>query len=200
MRTGPAALLSQLVHHAMSAPGGGGEAFALQVAAQCTPPAFAHICPHIFRCADPTAQSGSFAFLETLGLRSVVLLSIEYPSTALEQFCAKNHAELHHFGIERRWPTPNVIGLREAYGAPSKASSLFLSSHEINSFSVLESIVKDALQLLLDVRNHPVLVTDTYVPLLTQCGHFRDGHAAGLPAQDAGLELFEHPRRSTLPV
>lgn len=119
------------------------------------PPAYAHVCPYIFRSADPSTQPESFAFLDTLGLKSIVLLSIEYPSKQLEMYCAKNHIEIYHFGIERRWPSPNKLG-RDS----STSTHLFFSSHEINSFSVLESIVKDALQLLLDVRNHPVLVTD----------------------------------------
>lgn len=142
----------------------------VELAAATTPPEFAHVCPHIFRSGDPSSTPESFAFLASLGLRSIVLLSIEYPSTALESFCAKNHIELHHFGIERRWPTPNVAGMMHTYGAASKASRLFMSPHEINSFSVLESIVKDALELLLDVRNHPVLVTDTYVAQATHAG------------------------------
>lgn len=120
------------------------------------PPLFAHVCPYIYRSADPSTSSDSFAFLDTLSIKSVVLLSIEYPSKQLEIYCARNQIELYHFGIERRWPTPNLLN----YGHSKPSSNLFLSSHEINSFSVLESIVKDALELLLDVRNHPILVTD----------------------------------------
>ena len=123
------------------------------------PPLFAHVCPYIYRSADPSTSSDSFAFLDTLSLKSIVLLSIEYPSKQLEIYCARNHIELYHFGIERRWPTPNLLNC----GHSKPSSNLFLSSHEINSFSVLESIVKDALELLLDVRNHPILVTDMYV-------------------------------------
>ena len=123
------------------------------------PPLFAHVCPYIYRSADPSTSSDSFAFLDTLSLKSIVLLSIEYPSKQLEIYCARNQIELYHFGIERRWPTPNLLN----YGHSKPSSNLFLSSHEINSFSVLESIVKDALELLLDVRNHPILVTDMYV-------------------------------------
>lgn len=123
------------------------------------PPLFAHVCPYIYRSADPSTSSDSFAFLDTLSIKSVVLLSIEYPSKQLEIYCARNQIELYHFGIERRWPTPNLLN----YGHSKPSSNLFLSSHEINSFSVLESIVKDALELLLDIRNHPILVTDMYV-------------------------------------
>lgn len=138
----------------------------IDLTAVSTPPELAHVCPHVFRSGDPTSVPESFAFLASLGLRSIVLLSIEYPSNALQSFCTKNHVELHHFGIERRWPTPNMAGMAQAYGTMSKANRLFMSPHEMNSFSVLESIVKDALELLLDVRNHPVLVTDTYVWLI----------------------------------
>lgn len=135
------------------------EAATIQLAALTPPSAFAHVCPYIFRCADPSSQPESFSFLDSLNLKSIILLSIEYPSKALESFCTKQHIDLHHFGIERRWPAPNPIA---QVSAPS-TNSLFLSPHEINSFSVFETIVKDGLELLLDIRNHPVLVTDTYV-------------------------------------
>ena len=140
----------------------------LHVPTLIPPPAYAHVCPYIFRSADPSIQPESFGFLDTLGLKSIVLLSIEYPSKQLEVYCAKNHIEIHHFGIERRWPSPNNLE-----SSSSASSHLFFSSQEINSFSVLESIVKDALELLLDVRNHPVLVTDMCVYVDShQCGYF----------------------------
>ncbi|PKI85889.1 hypothetical protein MVES_000617 [Malassezia vespertilionis] len=129
---------------------------ALQIVPLNPPPVFSHVCPHIFRSADPGVLPDAFVFLETLHLRSIVLLSIEYPSKAMKAFAAKNHVQMHHFGIERRWPTPNLTGTVYAQQPMPKTSNLFLSVHEMNSFSVLESIVKDALQLLLDVRNHPV--------------------------------------------
>lgn len=135
------------------------EAKTIQLSALSPPLAFSHVCPYIFRCADPSSQPESFLFLESLNLKSVILLSIEYPSKVLESFCSQHHIELHHFGIERRWPAPNPIA---QVSAPT-TNSLFLSPHEINSFSVFETIVKDGLELLLDIRNHPVLVTDTYV-------------------------------------
>lgn len=135
------------------------DAKTIQLAALSPPLAFAHVCPYIFRCADPSSQPDSFLFLDSLNLKSIILLSIEYPSKLLESFCTKHQIELHHFGIERRWPAPNPIA---QVSAPT-TNSLFLSPHEINSFSVFESIVKDALELLLDIRNHPVLVTDTCV-------------------------------------
>lgn len=120
---------------------------------------YAHVCPYIFRSADPSTQPESLAFLDTLALKSIVLLSLEYPSKQLESYCHKNHIEIYHFGIERRWPAPNL----PEHGQTKPPSHMFFSSYEINSFSVFESIVKDALELLLDVRNHPVLVTDMYV-------------------------------------
>ncbi|WFD29158.1 protein-tyrosine-phosphatase [Malassezia sp. CBS 17886] len=132
----------------------------LVVSTQSLPPIFGHVCPQIFRSADPTTVVDSFAFLDTLRLKSVLLLSIEDPSRALVDFCTRNRVTMHHFGIEHRWPTPNLAGERVPRGA-AFPSSLFLSPHELNSFSVLETIVKDCLELLLDVRNHPVLVTDT---------------------------------------
>lgn len=155
-----------LARHAVSlemptwadAPAEGEASAAIQVDPLTPPPCFGYVCPYIYRSADPTAAPESFSFLQTLGLKSIVLLSIEHPSKELSLFCAKNHIELHHFGLERRWPIQPA-----ALSQPSCTSNLFFSSHEINSISVFESIVKDALELLLDVRNHPILVTDTYV-------------------------------------
>ena len=152
------------------------------------PPAYAHVCPYIFRSADPSIQPESFGFLDTLGLKSIVLLSIEYPSKQLEVYCAKNHIEIHHFGIERRWPSPNNLE-----SSSSASSHLFFLSQEINSFSVLESIVKDALELLLDVRNHPVLVTDMYVHIGSlQCWYFWDWDTSWLFAKNPRLESQQY--------
>ena len=123
------------------------------------PPSFACVSPHIYRSGDPTRNAASFAFLDTLRLKTIVLLSIEYPSSALAAYCERNDIELQHFGIDWRWPTPTCMGEHSAHGAMSH--SLFLSPHEINSSSVLESIIKDGLETLLDTRFHPVLVLDT---------------------------------------
>ncbi|WFD42783.1 protein-tyrosine-phosphatase [Malassezia psittaci] len=132
----------------------------MEVVTISTPPEFAHVCPHIYRSGDPTSVPGSISFLKLLKLRSIVLLSIEHPSNLLRTFCEKNNVKMYHFGIERRWPTPNKAGMTQISSTALQASRMFMSPHEINSFSVLESITKDALELLLDIRNHPILVTD----------------------------------------
>lgn len=151
-------------------PGGAETASTLQVHSVEPPAEFACVCPYVFRCADPSSAPESYAFLESLGLRSIVLLSIEDASSHLEKFCARNRVILHHFGIERRWPMANFSGST----GRRMPDLLFLSPHGLNSYGVVESIVKDALELLLDVRNHPVLVTDTCVAFcafVTQFGY-----------------------------
>lgn len=121
-----------------------------------TPPAFAPVCPYIYRSGDPSGNPHSFAFLDTLRIKTMVVLSIEAPSKQLTEYCNRSNVQMHHFGIERRWPAASRAG-----GGGSLSHHLFLSPHEINSFSVLESIVKDSLEILLDARNYPVLVLDT---------------------------------------
>ncbi|WFD33356.1 protein-tyrosine-phosphatase [Malassezia cuniculi] len=104
-----------------------GERPVIQLPELNPPPAFAAVCPFIYRSGDPTSNPKSFAFLDMLHLKTMVLLSIEAPA-------GKRGTHTH---------TP------------------FLSPHEVNSFSVLESIVKDSLEILLDARNYPALILDT---------------------------------------
>lgn len=120
------------------------------------PPAYAAVCPFIYRSGDPSSDPKSFDFLNTLHIKTMVLLSIEAPSKQLASYCSRSRVQMHHFGIERRWPSASKV-----CGGGGLSHNLFLSPHEINSFSVLESIVKDSLEILLDTRSYPALVLDT---------------------------------------
>lgn len=125
------------------------------------PPAFACVSPYIFRSGDPSQVPDSFAYLSTLKLKTIMLMSIEYPSRMLEEYCKSNNIDFKYYGIDRRWPTPAAADREDLRKA--LAHTLFLSPGEINSTSVLESIIKDGLEVLVDERNHPALVLDTWV-------------------------------------
>ncbi|XP_057961371.1 tyrosine-protein phosphatase DSP3-like [Malania oleifera] len=98
-------------------------------AALVPPPNFSMVEEGIYRSAFP--QPPNFSFLRTLNLRSVVCLCTEpYPEENLEFFRLQN-IRLFQFGIE---------GKKES------------------SVSIPRDVIKEALKVLIDVRNHPVLI------------------------------------------
>ncbi|KAF2283095.1 hypothetical protein P3X46_017482 [Hevea brasiliensis] len=94
------------------------------------PPAnFSRVEDGIFRSAFP--QPPNFSFLETLNLRSIIYLCFEpYPQENMEFLRAYN-IKLFQFGIEGK-TEPSV--------------------------SILRDTIMEALKVLIDVRNHPVLI------------------------------------------
>ncbi|KAJ8634295.1 hypothetical protein MRB53_027631 [Persea americana] len=94
------------------------------------PPAnFAMVGRGIFRSGFPT--EANFGFLETLNLRSIIYLCPEpYPEANLE-FLKSHNIQLFQFSIE---------GTKEPF------------------VNMPIDTIMDALRLLLDVRNHPVLI------------------------------------------
>ncbi|CAL9013668.1 unnamed protein product [Prunus brigantina] len=83
----------------------------------------------IFRSGFP--ESANFSFLQTLGLRSIICLCPEpYPEANVE-FLKSNGIKLFQFGIE---------GYKEPF------------------VNIPEDTIREALKVLLDVRNHPVLI------------------------------------------
>ncbi|KAG8077074.1 hypothetical protein GUJ93_ZPchr0006g41199 [Zizania palustris] len=90
---------------------------------------FAMVDDGIFRSGFPAAAN--FPFLKSLNLRSVVYLCPEpYPETNME-FLAKNGIKLHQFGIE---------------------------GHKEPFVSIPDDKIRDALKVVLDVRNQPLLI------------------------------------------
>ncbi|GMJ11357.1 plant and fungi atypical dual-specificity phosphatase 3 [Hibiscus trionum] len=83
----------------------------------------------VYRAGCP--RPSNFAFLETLNLRSIIYLCLEpYPEENME-FLRAHHIQLFQFGIE---------GKKEpSFAAPTDA-------------------IREALKILIDVRNHPVLI------------------------------------------
>lgn len=73
----------------------------------------------------------NFPFLETLHLRSIVYLCPEPYPEANREFAQSHGINLYHLGIE---------GYKEPF------------------VNIPENIIREALKVLLDVRNHPVLI------------------------------------------
>ncbi|KAN0060438.1 hypothetical protein ACQY0O_007768 [Thecaphora frezii] len=112
------------------------------------PPLFAPVAPCIYRSATPTPSS--HAFLETLQLRTILSLTSELPSPTLSRFAKKHRIRFVHFG-------PSSSSLSSLPAPPSHLPGTTSGRLEILTTETL----KDSLELLLDRRTHPVLVTDT---------------------------------------
>ncbi|GAB4859399.1 Tyrosine-protein phosphatase dsp1 [Ancistrocladus abbreviatus] len=90
---------------------------------------FAMVDNGVFRSGFP--DSANFTFLQSLGLRSIVCLCPEpYPKANME-FLKTNGIKLYQFGIE---------GYKEPF------------------VNIPEDTIREALKMVLDVRNHPVLI------------------------------------------
>ncbi|KAF5458292.1 hypothetical protein F2P56_022328 [Juglans regia] len=90
---------------------------------------FAMVDNGIFRSGFP--DSSNFSFLQTLGLRSIIYLCPEpYPEANME-FLKSNGIKLFQFGIE---------GYKEPF------------------VNIPDDMIREALKVVLDVRNHPVLI------------------------------------------
>ncbi|KAJ8636089.1 hypothetical protein MRB53_010356 [Persea americana] len=90
---------------------------------------FSMVDTGVFRSGFPNVSN--FSFLETLGLRSILYLCPEpYPEPNLE-FLKSNGIRLFEFGIE---------GYKEPF------------------VNIPEDTVREALKVVLDVRNHPILI------------------------------------------
>ncbi|ESR41823.1 hypothetical protein CICLE_v100128102mg, partial [Citrus x clementina] len=93
------------------------------------PPNFSMVEEGIYRSGFP--QSSNFPFLQTLNLRSIIYLCPEpYPEENLK-FLAAQNIRLFHFGIEGKTEPP---------------------------VSIPKDTIMEALKILIDVRNHPVLI------------------------------------------
>ncbi|XP_068336881.1 inositol diphosphatase DSP1-like isoform X1 [Pyrus communis] len=83
----------------------------------------------IFRSGFP--ESANFSFIQTLGLRSIICLCPEpYPEANMD-FLKSNGIKIFQFGID---------GYKEPF------------------VNIPDDTIRDALKVVLDVRNHPVLI------------------------------------------
>ncbi|GMI85401.1 plant and fungi atypical dual-specificity phosphatase 3 [Hibiscus trionum] len=93
------------------------------------PPNFSMVDEGIFRSSCP--RPANFSFIETLNLRSIIYLCPEpYPEENIE-FLLSHNIRLFQFGIEGK-TEPSVATLKDS--------------------------IRGALKILIDVRNHPVLI------------------------------------------
>jgi tyrosine-protein phosphatase SIW14 len=83
----------------------------------------------IFRSGFP--DTANFPFLQTLGLRSILYLCPEPYPEATVQFVKSNGIQLFQFGIE---------GCKEPF------------------VNIPEDTIREALKVVLDVKNHPILI------------------------------------------
>ncbi|XVE78387.1 hypothetical protein DITRI_Ditri13aG0140800 [Diplodiscus trichospermus] len=90
---------------------------------------FAMVDNGIFRSGFP--DSANFSFLQTLNLRSIICLCPEPYPEANNEFLKSNGIRLFQFGIE---------GYKEPF------------------VNIPEDTIREALKVVLDVRNHPVLI------------------------------------------
>ncbi|KAL2317025.1 hypothetical protein Fmac_030901 [Flemingia macrophylla] len=112
---------------------------------------FAMVDNGIFRSGFP--EPSNFSFLKTLRLRSIIYLCPEpYPEANID-FLKSNGIKLFHFGIEGHkallMPTSgsisgNGVGLLNGNGEPF--------------VNIPEDTIREALKVVLDVRNHPVII------------------------------------------
>ncbi|TKY56973.1 tyrosine-protein phosphatase [Spatholobus suberectus] len=90
---------------------------------------FAMVDSGIFRSGFP--EPANFSFLQTLGLRSIIYLCPEpYPEANME-FLKSNGIKLYQFGIE---------------------------GHKEPFVNIPEDTIREALKVVLDIRNHPVII------------------------------------------
>ncbi|XP_057732274.1 tyrosine-protein phosphatase DSP3-like [Arachis stenosperma] len=93
------------------------------------PPNFSVVEDGVYRSSFP--KPSNFAFLETLNLVSIICLCPEpYPEENLE-FLQSHNIRLFHFGIEGKTDL---------------------------SQSIVKDTITEALKVLIDVKNHPVLI------------------------------------------
>ncbi|CAK7349043.1 unnamed protein product [Dovyalis caffra] len=90
---------------------------------------FAMVDNGIFRSGFP--DSANFSFLQTLGLRSIICLCPEPYSEATTEFLKDGGIRLYQFGIE---------------------------SYKEPFVNMPEDTIREALKVVLDVKNHPVLI------------------------------------------
>lgn len=96
-------------------------------------------------------------FLSTLRLRTILLLAPERRPPALAAWCQVRHIRLVHLGLGA------LADEGASVSSNINCSGMDLYGNAASSIMSLERIVKDSLELLLDVSSLPCLVCDAYV-------------------------------------
>ncbi|XP_021735268.1 probable tyrosine-protein phosphatase At1g05000 isoform X1 [Chenopodium quinoa] len=140
---------------------------------------FSFVDNGVFRSGFP--EPPNFPFLQSLGLRSIIYLCPEpYPETNLE-FIKNNGIKLYQFGIEgHKMSTKNRENEVECFSESNNSKNMLIQlvvlslALECNAASqpmvtnqslimepfvnIPDAAIREALKVLLDVRNHPVLI------------------------------------------
>ncbi|KAF7826262.1 putative tyrosine-protein phosphatase DSP4 isoform X1 [Senna tora] len=106
----------------------------------------------IFRSGFP--EPANFSFLQTLGLRSIIYLCPEPYPEANKEFMKSNGIKLYQFGIEGHMVSMSTSMCVEFVSSYSSLGSLFLEPF----VNIPEDTIREALKVVLDVNNHPVLI------------------------------------------
>lgn len=108
-------------------------------------------------------------------MKTILLLSPEHAPASLINFCRKDDIHLVHVGLEGQvldLPTRNGQPQRMGILNESLSSTNIINTSINGSVGILnnsspfpttmitERMVKDGLEMLLDVRTHPILVLD----------------------------------------
>ncbi|KAK9133196.1 hypothetical protein Scep_012724 [Stephania cephalantha] len=102
---------------------------------------FAMVDNGVFRSGFP--DTSNFKFLKTLGLRSIICLCPEAYPEANEEFLKSNGIRLFQFGIE---------------GCKFLSSDIRDCHVQEPFVNIPEETIREALKVVLDVRNHPILI------------------------------------------
>lgn len=100
----------------------------------CPPEHFGIVESGVYRSNVPHADN--FTFIKLLKLKSVILLSAEVPTRVVSTFFEENSVVVRHLGLKTWRP-------------------------EVSWKPMSEELVKEALEFVLDVRNHPIVICDT---------------------------------------
>ncbi|XP_019455866.1 PREDICTED: probable tyrosine-protein phosphatase At1g05000 isoform X1 [Lupinus angustifolius] len=132
---------------------------------------FAMVDNGIYRSGFP--KPDNFSFLQTLRLRSIIYLCPEpYPQTNLE-FLDSNGIKLYQFGIEGH--KDHCVDMSKIYPVQAEICPLIMQvySKEMEQnknhdqpkkgkeepfVNIPEDTIREALKVLLDVRNHPLII------------------------------------------
>ncbi|KAJ6334253.1 hypothetical protein OIU78_011200 [Salix suchowensis] len=113
-----------------------------------TPPLnFAMVDNGIFRSGFP--DSPNFSFLQTLGLRSIICLCPEPYTEATTEFLKDGGIRLYQFGIE---------SYKNFTFHGSNGPELSWNFESEPFVNIPQDTIREALQVVLDVKNHPILI------------------------------------------
>ncbi|KAA3478763.1 putative tyrosine-protein phosphatase [Gossypium australe] len=108
---------------------------------------FAMVDNGVFRSGFP--DSANFSFLQSLGLRSIIYLCPESYPEANNEFLKANGIRLFQFGIDgckQNVASKYIVEIDNPY---------FIQEPFVN---IPEETIREALNVVLDVKNHPLLI------------------------------------------